>query len=296
MTKLKQIWDFLAKNLKNSHIRTVAKKTDIGTIVEVSAEAPKASLEFCIALGLLNPALLPLATGLSFVGLGTKCLNLYRQSQKQQPNIAEDIEVWTAIAFPLAYLESFDNLVRRNDWLRSKIGDGLSGKKIKQQLDQLEVDQLSQELAQQALTNFPESLLGRALNHQLSIYLEQVGLDQYTIPLVTGWVAWETKTHIEELLSYESENIVGKVKLYTTATKEIRANQKFGSIESYLLEQISPNPSDPGRLSRWKVFDEDFKIPDIYVPLKAQLLDSNGKAKKKSGRIRYLGERPADKP
>ncbi|MDJ0675141.1 MAG: pentapeptide repeat-containing protein [Calothrix sp. MO_167.B42] len=259
MKKLKQVRESLTKEL--------------GTVVELGAETPKASLELAMALGWLNPAFTPVAVGLSFVGLTKKGLELYRKVNKKEP----DIEEWVGIAFPLAYVESFDTLVQKNDWLRENIGAGVSGQEIKQQFDKLGEIQLDREVAQKALTYFPESLLGRALNQQLSTYLEQVGVDKQTIPLITGWVAWQTKTCVELLLEYEPQNLIEQLAIYTTAAQELGATQKFSSIESYLKEYVSPNPSDRLRLSQWQVFDEDFQIPDIYVPLLAQLLDSNGK-------------------
>ncbi len=262
MKKLKQVRESLTKEL--------------GTVVELGAETPKASLELAMALGWLNPAFTPVAVGLSFVGLTKKGLELYRKVTNKEP----DIEEWVGITFPLAYVESFDTLLQQNNWLREKIGAGVSGQEIKQQFDQLGEIQLDRELLQQALTYFPESLLGHALNQQLSAYLEQVGVDKQTIPLITGWVAWRTKTCVELLLEYEkskSPNLVEQLVLYTTAALEVGATQKFSSIESYLKEYISPNPSDRLRLSQWQVFDETFNLPDIYVSLAAHLLDSNGK-------------------
>ncbi|OKH56558.1 hypothetical protein [Scytonema sp. HK-05] len=46
--------------------------------------------------------------------------------------------------------------------------------------------------------------------------------------------------------------------------------------------KISPNPSNPLLLERWKIIGEEFTIPDIYVSLKAQLIDSNGKVNKQA--------------
>ncbi|BAZ19442.1 pentapeptide repeat protein (plasmid) [Kalymmatonema gypsitolerans NIES-4073] len=259
-------------------------KEELGKIVEFGAEGSKATLEVAIALGWLGSALTPvaqpIAAGLAFVGLTKKGLELYRSKRKQEL----DLEEWVAIAFPLAYIESFDALVQKNEWLRKKIGAGASGQEIKQQFDdELGEVELTPERSQEALKDFPNSWLGYAMNGQLSLYLKQIGLEQHIIPIVTGWVAWRTRAQIESLLPYEESkntDIAKKVKPHITASQEIGTTQKFSSIEYYLQEQISPNPIDPLRLDKWKVFDEPFKIPDIYVPLKAQLLDSNGRVKK----------------
>lgn len=268
--KIKQVWQFL-----NRDIGDLGKP---GEIIESGAEVSKAGLEFAIALGMLTP-LAPIAAGLSFVGLARRVLQFYRERKNKEQSLGE----WGAIAFPLAYLESFDGLVKRNDWLESKFGAGLSGKDIK--LDGLGNLVLTDRLIQEALTYFPDSILGQGLNFQLSVYLESLGVDKYTIPIVTGWVAWETKTCINSLLSYESSAILEGLNLYAKAGCEIGKNQKYGSIESYLQEQISPNSSNPLIRGRWQVFDEPFNISEIYVPLKAKLVDGNGKGKENEALI-----------
>ncbi|MHC5733108.1 MAG: hypothetical protein ACYTXY_55580, partial [Nostoc sp.] len=80
-------------------------------------------------------------------------------------------------------------------------------------------------------------------------------------------------------MSYEPEDVRQTLSLLITAAQEVRVNEKYASIELYLKEQISPSPSDPLLMERWKIIGEEFKITEIYVPLKAQLLDSNGEPK-----------------
>ena len=284
MKKIKQVWrQFFNPSelwkLLNTDIRELGKP---GEIAEAGAEVSKASLELAIALGLLGTPAAPVAVipaGLSFVGLTRKGVNLYRGKVKGKTSLEE----WAAIAFPLAYLESFDTLVRENDWLQQKIGSGISEQAAKSQLDQLGELQLDQKLIENALTYFPESRLGQALNQQLSDYLNQnqAGLDQYSIPIVTGWVAWGIHPIIDQLLSYESETITQPLQLTRTAARETQASQKYGSIESYLTEQISPHTSNSLLQTQWKVLGENFTLPDIYVPLEAKLVDKNGKVDKK---------------
>lgn len=274
MNKIKQVWQLL-----NTDIRELGKP---GEIAEAGAEVSKAGLELAIALGLLGTPAAPVAVipaGLSFVGLTRKGVNLYRNKG------TTSLEEWAAIAFPLAYLESFDTLVRENDWLQQKIGSGISNQAAKSQLDQLGELQLDQKLIEDALTYFPESRLGQALNQQLSEYLNQGGLNQYSIPIITGWVAWGIHPIINQLLSYESETITQPLQLTRTAARETQAAQKYGSIESYLTEQISPHTSNPLLQTQWKVLGETFTLPDIYVPLEAHLVDKNGKVDKQANPV-----------
>jgi len=274
VNKIKQVWQLL-----NTDIRDLGKP---GEIAEAGAEVSKAGLEFFLALGLLGTPAAPVAVipaGLSFVGLTRKGVNLYRNKGKTS------LEEWAAIAFPLAYLESFDTLVRENDWLQREIGSGISDQAAKSQLDQLGELQLDQKLIEDALTYFPESRLGQALNQQLSEYLNQAGLNQYSIPIVTGWVAWGIYPIINQLLSYESETITQPLQLTRTAARETQATKKYSSIESYLTEQISPHTSNTLLQTQWKVLGENFTLPDIYVPLEAHLVDKNGKVDKQANPV-----------
>ena len=52
--------------------------------------------------------------------------------------------------------------------------------------------------------------------------------------------------------------------------------EKYWSIETYLQEQISPNPTNPQLRGRWQVLGESFTLQEIYVPLQAQPIDDNG--------------------
>jgi uncharacterized protein YjbI with pentapeptide repeats len=237
-------------------------------IFESGAELSKASFELAITLGWLNSSINPVAAGLSFVGLTKKGLELYRSKIQKELDIAE----WLETAFTLAYFESFEALVQRNNWLREQTQrtNKQWQEKIKNAVNQLLQLKFNHELIQKTLTSFPESPLGCALNNLLSTYLEQTKLDKYTISIITGWVAWETKKHVESLLSCEQEDFVARVKVYITAQKT-KANKKFSSIESYLAEQICTSPSNP-----WQVFDE-VRISDIYIPLKCHVLNSNGR-------------------
>lgn len=69
-----------------------------------------------IALGVLGgvPSAPVVAAGLSFVSIGRKGLGLLHEKTSQEFNVEE----WVAIASPLAYIQSFDALVQRNDWLQ----------------------------------------------------------------------------------------------------------------------------------------------------------------------------------
>ena len=271
MAKIQQIWQRWIPGLLEKTVKR-------GETVESGAEVTKAALEFAIALGVLAsvPSAPVVAAGLAFVGIGRKGLTLLHERTNQK----FEIEEWVAFACPLAYINSFNALVERNVWLQEKLNAELKEQEVKLQFHQLGQLELDNSKAEEALKQFPNSTLGQALNQELSSYLETKGIKPEIASLVTGWVAWDTYNYIKQLFSYESEDVRQTLSLMIIAAQEVRANEKYASIESYLKEQISPSPSDLLLVERWKVIGEEFKIPEIYVLLKAQLLDNNGQPKK----------------
>ncbi|WP_277926826.1 MULTISPECIES: NACHT domain-containing protein [Nostoc] len=270
MAKIQQIWQRWIPGLLEKAVKR-------GETVESGVEVTKAALEFAIALGVLAsvPSAPVVAAGLAFVGIGRQGLALLHERTNQK----FEIEEWVAFACPLAYINSFNALVERNVWLQEKLNAELKEQEVKLQFHQLGQLELDNSKAEEALKQFPNSTLGQALNQELSSYLETKGIKPEIASLVTGWVAWDTYNYIKQLFSYESEDVRQALSLMITAAQEIRADEKYASIESYLKEQISPLPSDPLLMERWKVIGEEFKITEIYVPLKVQLLDSNGELK-----------------
>lgn len=90
-----------------------------GEIAEAGAEVTKFALEFGVALGLLGSAFTPAGlavAGLSGVGLAIRGVRLYREKTGKELSLEE----WVAIASPLAYLESLNELAQSNQILRQR--------------------------------------------------------------------------------------------------------------------------------------------------------------------------------
>jgi len=261
-TQLKRLWTFL-----NTDIRELGKPADA---VETGAEVSKAVLEFAIALGLLAavPAAPIAAAGLSFVGIARKGVKLYREKTNHELSLEE----WVAIASPLAYLESLDEFVQRNDLLR-QIGDAPISEAVKQQSEKLGQFQLDEHLARNALTCFHESELAQALNQLLSTQLQQAGMVQNDAQIVAAWVAWGTHRHLKKALEDAEDSVRQIAELYMAGRQQ--EPDKYDSIDAYLREQIATKPLE-------KVFAESFTFRDIYVPLKAMPVDKNGDVDKKA--------------
>ena len=114
--QLKRFWKFL-----NTDIRELGKPADA---VETGAEVSKAVLEFAIALGLLAavPVAPIAAAGLSFVGLAIRGVRLYREKSGKELTLEE----WVAIASPLAYVESFNELMQTTALLQKMMTTTIS--------------------------------------------------------------------------------------------------------------------------------------------------------------------------
>jgi hypothetical protein len=261
-TQLKILWTFL-----NTDIRELGKPADA---VETGAEVSKAVLEFAIALGLLAavPSAPIAAAGLSFVGIARKGVKLYREKANKELSLEE----WVAIASPLAYLESFNELVQTNTLLQQIRATPVS-EPVQQQIEKLGEFQLDEHLAKNALTCFHESELAQVLNQLLSTQLHQAGMAQNEAQIVASWVAWGTHRYLKKALEDTEDSIRQRAELYSAGRGQ--APDKYDSIDAYLREQIAAKPLE-------KVFAESFTFRDIYVPLKAMPVDKNGDVDKKA--------------
>lgn len=264
-TKLQQIWQFL-----NTDIRELKQP---GEVVEAGAEVSKAVLELAIAIGLLStsPSAPVVVAGLSFVGIARQGIKLFRNKAHKEPTLEE----WVGIAFPLAYLESFNELLQSNDILQDMqdMGKSPASGLVKQKVDQLWQFQLDEHLAKDALTCFHKSKLAQALNQVLSTQLQQAGINKNQAEILTAWVAWGTPQYIKPALTEAEDSVRQLVELYGAGRhKEL---DKYDSIDNYLKREIAEKPKK-------LVFGEKFTFKDIYVPLNAQAVDTNGHIDRKA--------------
>jgi hypothetical protein len=253
-TQLKKIWQFLQKDVRELWQPTEA--------AEFGAEVSKAVLEFAIAVGLLvAPPVAAVAAGLSFVGIATRGIKLYREKVNKQPTLEE----FVAIASPLAYLESLNELAQTNDLLK-QIGTISISEPIKQQMEKLREFHLDENLAKNALQCFPKSELAQVLNQLFSTQLQQAGIDKNHAQILTAWVAWGTPKYLKPATAEIPDSVKQLAEVYLTGQQP----DKYDSIDAYLKQRIATKPLET-------VFDETFIFQDIYVPLKARRLDGNGK-------------------
>ncbi|MBD1905186.1 pentapeptide repeat-containing protein [Trichocoleus sp. FACHB-6] len=277
MTNLKQIWQFL-----NTDIRELGKP---GDVAETGTEITKFALEFGLALGLFSATASPagiIVAGLSGTKLAIQGVRLYRNKTNQEQSLS--LEEWVAIASPLAYLESFNELVQSNDLLQQvnlQPAIAPSPANIAQQQSvRLGEFRLDEHLARNVLTCFHESELAQVLNQVLSKKLQQAGINKYDADILTAWVAWNTHQHLKKALDDAEDSVRERAELYLAGRRQ--ESDKYYSINTYLDEQIATKPLE-------KVFAESFTFKDIYVPLKAQSVNTDGQPDKDAEPIEIEG-------
>ncbi|NEP01260.1 MAG: NACHT domain-containing protein [Symploca sp. SIO2E9] len=262
--QLRKFWEFL-----NTDIRELAKPTDV---TEAGIETTKFALEFGVALGILSTAVNPVGiaiAGLSGAGLAIKGVRLYRQQKGNKLSLEE----WVALAAPLAYLDSLNELVKGNEILQQWSVAGMPVDELADdQMRQFSEFHLNEELAKNALSCFHQSELAQALNQRLKALWERVKISKSEAEILTAWVAWGTHPFLKPTLSELEDTVRDSVELYLQG--QGNKDNKYANIETYLQEQIANLPNQ-------QVFAEEFTFQDIYVPLKAERVDKNVDEEKK---------------
>ena len=233
---------------------------------EFTANTTAAGLGLAIALGVVNPVVGLTAAGLAFTGSIRKVIELAVKRWNKKLTLEEVV----ALAAPLAYLESFESCLQCNSILKKKISKEQNQENQVDKKIEIENLILDRELAANALRNFHSSELAQTFNQILSSQLIKQRLSQLDAKVIVSWVAWEAGRYLKEAVdeySNSSESVI--IGIYKNANQE-EDSSSYKSIENYLEEQIATKPKE-------KVFNENFSFADIYVPLKATLVNANGK-------------------
>ncbi|MEM9272809.1 MAG: pentapeptide repeat-containing protein [Cyanobacteria bacterium P01_F01_bin.143] len=236
---------------------------------EFITNSTNAALGLAIALGVANPGLGAAALVLSFTGTARRAIDYVVNRSNKKLTLEEVV----AIAAPLAYLKSFDDWTQENRVLKEKLSQEQN---IDNQVDpSLENLTLNRELATNALRNFHTSELAQRYNKILSSQLVEQEFSKTEADIIVTWVAWKAGHYLKEAVEeYSNLSYSGIISIYKHGNYE-EYSKPFKSIELYLVEQIATKPQE-------KVFNEEFSFADIYVPLKAKLVDANGKVRKDS--------------
>jgi hypothetical protein len=243
---------------------------DILEVGEWSATTSSAALGLAIALGVANPTLGVAAAGLAFASPLKQLIEVVASRKDKKLTLEEVV----TLAAPLAYIKSLDYWIKQNKILANKISQeqNYRNNEIHTSIQQFT---LTRDLAINVLRSFNTSELGQAFNQILLSQLqEKYKLNSVEAEITVTWVAWEAKKYLKKVIEEikTSQNVqvndINSIDIYTRAN-EGDEESPYRSIEKYLNEQIATAPEE-------KVFNENFSLKSIYVPLKIKPVDFDG--------------------
>ncbi|HEY9880350.1 MAG TPA: pentapeptide repeat-containing protein [Leptolyngbyaceae cyanobacterium] len=275
-----RLWQFLTTDIKDlvslDTANSAADAVDavMGLATTLKEEGPKVQ-QLAPLVGRLNTLLdvldsplgKLLGASLPFVSIGTGLLQFYLEKTQQEPTLAQTV----ALISQAAYLESFKEFVQSQPpTFRQKLEAADNSRRDSSPVPEIKAlgeFELSDKEARLATLYFHESTLAQAYNDVLAARLRQLGANAKSIEIVVEQVSRGTDRHIRTALADAGESAKRLVEWYRIGGDAVF--EKYASIDFYLSEWIATRPTE-------QVLAEAFTFRDIYVPLKAQPLKSNG--------------------
>lgn len=207
-----------------------------------------------------------ISRSLPFVSIGVNLLQFYLKFTQQEPPLSQSV----ALVTQAAYLASLQNYFDQHSDLKEKLeADNQNASElVTKEINDLADLELTDYQARFALVYFAESELAQAFNEVLALRLQETGVSKEKAEIIVNNIAVETSRFIEQTLAEGAESIQKLKEWYSLGGKEVF--ERNVSIDNYLEEKIASLPQQ-------NVFNEEFTFQDIYIPLKATLLDANGK-------------------
>ncbi len=223
--------------------------------------------QFASLLDVLNSPLgLMVKEMIPFASIGVTLLNLVCEATKNEPTLEECV----ALVVQEAYLRSVQICCSEDQHLMAQIREVKASETVSKEIQALADKKINDRDAKKAMLCFPESEIAEALNRVLQLRLEESGLAVNQAKLVCDRVSRTVPHVLNEEIAKAAEQIKPLADLYRMGGQAIL--ERFQSLEDYLTREIAPKPIE-------KVFDEErLTFRDLYVRLKVQLLDSDGKA------------------
>ena len=197
-----------------------------------------------------------------FVPLATGLIRFIFDVTKEEPSTGQIV----AIVTQAAYIESVRATLAMNPVFIHD--ESITKDEVQKKIKKLGVIEINDEEAKQTLVSFRDSKLALAFNEVLLARLKETRISQFEIDAWVKRVSSNTPRYIHQILARSGDSVKELTTWYSIGGKN--EFEKYLSIETYLNEKIKPLPDE-------KVFNEDFNFKDIYIPLKAVLLDENGK-------------------
>ena len=281
--QLRRLWQFMNKEVFTMDAHTVRSGVSaaqaVFTLAETLKEEKKNSQKIAdlvnktsTLLDILNSSWGQVINSiLPFVSIATGLLQFYLEKTKKEPTISECVALVTQVA----YLQSLQDFIKNKKDLLTQLQDNQNNASelLEREISKLGDLKLSDYDARFVLIYFPESQLANAFNSVVIKRLQEADIEQQYAQTIVKQIASNTPRYVDQALAQASESTKRLKDWYLLGGDE--TFKKYVSIDGYLQEQIATLPKQ-------KVFDEEFTFEDIYVPLKAILLNTNEKKMKKS--------------
>ena len=203
-----------------------------------------------------------------FAPIAIAILNLVCDYTHKEPSLEQCV----ALVSQVAYLESLQVILKETPDLLNRLGETPVSEAIAQQIKKLGELEIDDRDARKAILYFHESKLAAAFNEVLQARLQQAGLEPAEAQTLTERVAHKTDEQMLITLAEAGDSVQRLVKWYSMGGAE--QLERYLNIDEYLDKEIYSKPDDI-------VFDETelgITYRDLYVPLKASLLNSDGRA------------------
>lgn len=286
------MWDFLNTDVGDSYADAVQQSSDLAKaalgalkkVGEHQGELQKVVPEFRNISSLLEILQLPLVEivgeSLPLISVVAKIVKFYHQRYQENIDFCECILLVSQAAYLKSFLDLFNQSSTIKENINSRIPASFSIKHaIEEYIQSQQGKDFSFELkeAENLIVCFHESEVAGLLKSVLSRRLEDAGLEPNTSQIFAERVCRKTPYFMFEAFA-ENQTFSSLIERYFSLKNSIGWNRRqFSRIEKYLSEQISSKSTslDSNPSSKWNVFEEDFTIKDIYVPLTAAPIESN---------------------
>jgi uncharacterized protein YjbI with pentapeptide repeats len=277
-----KLWKFLTTDIRELNWGKTEEATKTGaeaakavfelakTLQEKGSKAQNLQpyvVQISSLLDVLNDPLAQIAGSLiPFAPIAITVIKLIAEVTQKEPSIEQCV----ALVSQVAYLESFRSILKADQPLLEQIGKAPVSDSVATQIRKLGDLELEDREARKAILYFHESQLAVVFNEVLQQRLQQAGLSETEAKSLTERVARTTNEYLPDALVEAGDAAKRLVEWYCLGGAE--QLERYLSIDEYLEKEIRSKPNEI-------VFDETelgITFRDLYVPLKAALLDSNG--------------------
>jgi Pentapeptide repeats (8 copies)/NACHT domain len=283
-----KLWTFLTTDIRELNLKRAEEQIKTGTdafkaVFELAKAAQEQGSkvdalkgfvgEISSLLDVLNSPLGHLVKDtIPFAPIAITILKLIGESTKREPTL----EQCMMLVSQTAYLESVRSHLKRYANVLDAKAQTAASEQTARQLKALAEQDFTSQDAQNALLNFPNSKLAVEFNAILKARLQDTGFTASQATSVTQGIAWDTPRFINQAMADHAETLKPLAELHRNGGREVL--ERYHSRETYLNTYIRPLP-DQVIFQEETTSATDLRVTykDLYVPLKGQPLDCDGK-------------------